>query len=167
MELRNESSLLSNHLVGCLALDLRLHRTLRRLIVTSFPRLRRLQLTISWGADEDLLLYSMKGDQHRIQVNNCLRPATSNVLEGGIAHELCHIDADLDMARYQRELAWERYMRSRWHRMHEERATERRVIELGFGRQLLAFVRFAHRLGFRFGREHGLLYSEIRRSVEF
>jgi hypothetical protein len=146
--------------------DLFLHRILRRLIVRSFPRLRRRPLAISWGADEDLLFYSTEGDRHIIQVNDCLRPATPLALEGGIAHELCHIDADLRIGRYQRQLAWESYARSRWYRMHEERATERRVIELGYGRHLLAFVRFAHRLGLRFSKENGLLYPEIRRALE-
>jgi hypothetical protein len=124
-----------------------------------------LPLPISWGAEEDLLSYSIQRDQHLIQVNDCLQPATSYVLEGGIAHELCHVDACLAKGSYQRELAWERYMRSHWHRMNEERATEWRVIELGYGRQLLAFVRFAHRLGHRFGKENGLLPAEIQDAV--
>jgi hypothetical protein len=87
------------------------------------------------------------------------------VLEGGMAHELCHIDADLRLGRYQREFAWGRYATSRWCRMREERATEVRVIELGYGPQLLAFVCFARRLGYSFAREHGLLYPEIVRGV--
>jgi hypothetical protein len=103
---------------------------------------------------------------HLIRVNECLGAATSQVLEGGIVHELCHIDADLRLGRYQRELAWRRYAASRWCRMREERATEVRVIDLGYGRHLLAFVRFARRLGYSFTMENGLLYPEIRRAVQ-
>jgi hypothetical protein len=66
------------------------------------------------------------------------------------------------MGPFQRELAWSRYIQSRWCRMREERATERRVIELGYGTHLLTFVRFARRLGHSFSREDGLLYAEIR-----
>ena len=143
-----------------------LRQILRRLLIRSFPRLRHIRLTISWGLDDDLLCYTVQNGEHRIRVNDCLKPATTRELEGGIAHELCHVDADLRLSRYQRELAWRRYAASRWWRMREERATELRVIELGYGPRLLAFVRFARRLGYSFTREHGLLYPEIRRAVQ-
>ena len=48
--------------------------------------------------------------------------------------------------------------------MWEERATERRVIELGYGAHLLKLIRFARRLGYTFAREHGLFYFEILRA---
>jgi hypothetical protein len=131
------------------------------MIVRSFPRLRRSDIRISWGAEEDLLLYTLDDGRHSIQVNHYLRPAPRAALEGGIAHELCHVDADLRLGAYQRELAWNRYSRLRWSRIREERATEQRVIELGYGAELLAFVRFARRLGYSFTHEHGLLYQEI------
>lgn len=146
--------------------ELALRRILRRLRIRAFPRLRRIRLTISWGIDDDLLCYTVQNGEHLIRVNECLRPATTRVLEGGIAHELCHIDADVRLGRYQRELAWQRYSASRWCRMREERATEVRVIELGYGPHLLAFVRFARRLGYSFTKEHGLLYPEIRRATQ-
>lgn len=138
---------------------------MRRLLVRSFPRLRRRRLDISWGLEDELLCYTAEGEDHLIQVNDSLRVATRHVLEGGIVHELCHIDADLRMGRYQRQLAWSRYDRSRWCRMREERATDRRVLELGYGSQLFAFVQFGHRLGRSFSREHGLLHWEIRRAA--
>jgi len=81
-----------------------------------------------------------------------------------IAHELCHIDADLRLGVFQRQLAWERYSQSRWYRMREERNTERRVIELGYGECLLELIRYARRLGYSFEREHGLLYAEVLRA---
>jgi hypothetical protein len=123
-------------------------------------------MAIGWGADDELLSYTVEGDRHLIHVNDCLRPARRQVLEGGIAHELCHIEADFRMGPFQRELAWRRYVASPWCRMREERATERRVIELGYGGSLLAFVRFARSLGYTFTREHGLLEPEIRRAIE-
>ena len=141
-------------------------RILRRMIVRSFPRLRRLPITIRWGLEsEDLLLYSLERGTHLIRVNDELRPAPGIVLEGGLVHELCHIDADMAMGRFQRALAWERYARSLWFRTFEERATELRAIDLGYGPHLLAFVRFARRLGYQFTREHGLLYAEIARLI--
>ena len=86
-------------------------------------------------------------------------------MEGGIVHELCHIDSDLKLGAYQRRLAWERYARSRWYRIREERAIETRVIELGYGRHLLELIRFTGRLGYTFDREHGLSYAEVLRAL--
>jgi hypothetical protein len=143
----------------------RLYRVLRVLIRRSFPGLRRVPLMISWGTECELLHYAVESDQYVIRVNACLRTAPRRVLEGGIVHELCHIESDLKLRPYQRELAWARYLNSRWCRMREERATEWRVVELGYGPQLLALIRFAHGLGYSFSREHGLFYAEIVRAI--
>ncbi|HEY7391066.1 MAG TPA: hypothetical protein VH640_21290 [Bryobacteraceae bacterium] len=142
----------------------RLNRILRHLILRSFPKLRRRNITIRWCTDDELLYYTVHAEQYVIAVNSCLEQAGRRVLEGGIAHELCHIDADLKLGWYQRRLAWNRYSESYWYRMREERATEWRVVELGYGLQLLNFIRFAHRLGYTFAREHGLFYAEILRA---
>ena len=48
--------------------------------------------------------------------------------------------------------------------MRNERATEQQAIALGYGRHLLALIRFSRRLGYTFAREHGLLYAEILRA---
>ena len=143
----------------------RLGDILRSVIRRSFPRLRLRPILISWGAEGELLHYRVGRDHYVIGVNNCLQKAPRRVLEGGIAHELCHIDADLKKGPHQRELAWSRYVESRWCRMREERATEWRVIELGYGSHLLALIRFAHGLGYSFSRENGLLYAEVHRAM--
>jgi len=142
-------------------LDSRLNRILHKLILRSFPNLRRRNITIRWGADDELLYCTVHQEQYVIAVNSCLEKAGRGVLEGGIAHELCHIDADLKLGRYQRQLAWNRYSESYWYRMREERATEWRVVQLGYGAQLLKLIRFARRLGYTFARQHGLSYAEI------
>ena len=147
--------------------DARLHRIMRRLVHRSFPRLRRVPLSISWGAgDDEFLYYAFRSGHHVIGVDECLRDAPQHVLQGGIVHELCHIAADLRLGPYQQHLAWGRYRDSRFYRMREERATDFRVIQLGYGPELLAFIRFVHRLGFSSSREHGLSLGEVGRALE-
>lgn len=141
--------------------DTLLDRMLRHMIRQSFPRLRRRSIAIRWGADEELFYYTADGDQYLIAVNPSLQAAPKRVLEGGIAHELCHIDADLRLGAYARQLAWTRYSKSRWYRMRNEWATEQRAVALGYGSQLMALIRFARGLGYTFAREHGLPYAEI------
>ena len=144
--------------------DPRLHQILRRLIIRSFPTLRGREISICWGAEDELLYCATDAGQYTIAVNDSLQGAGRRVLEGGIAHELCHIEADLELGSYQRQLAWELYARSRWARMREERAAEQRVIELGYGAHLLELIRFTRRLGYSFEREHGLSYLEVLRA---
>ena len=142
-----------------------LERVVRQMIRRSFPRLRRRWVTIEWGAaEEELLAYRVEGGRHAIRVNDDLRRAPRRVLEGGIAHELCHIDADLRLTPRVRDLSWERYERSRWWRIREERATDERVIDLGYGPQLFAFLRYVRGIGYTLSREHGLRPGEVIRA---
>ena len=130
----------------------------------SFPNLRRRAIAIGWGAKDELFYYTADAEQYLIAVNPSLEGAPRRVLEGGIAHELCHIDADLRLGAYSRDLAWNRYSESRWYRMRNEHATERQAIVLGYGCHLMELIRYAHRLGYTFEREHGLFYAEILRA---
>lgn len=144
--------------------DARLNRILRHMVRRSFPRLRRRAIAIGWGAEDELFYYTADAEQYLIAVNPSFEGAPQRVLEGGIAHELCHIDADLKLGIYPRELAWNRYSESRWYRMRNERMTERQAIALGYGRHLMELIRYARRLGYTFAREHGLFYAEILRA---
>jgi hypothetical protein len=131
------------------------------MIRRSFPRLRRRAIAIGWGAEDELLYYTADAEQYLIAVNRCMQNAPRRVLEGGIAHELCHIDADLSLGVYARQLAWTRYSQSRWYRMGNERATEQQAVALGYADELMALIRFARGLGYTFSRENGLSYAEI------
>ena len=144
--------------------DARLNRILRQMVRRSFPRLRRRAIAIGWGAEDELFYYMADAEQYLIAVNRSFEEAPTRVLEGGIAHELCHIDADLRLGIYPRELAWNRYSESWWYRIRNERATEQQAIALGYGRHLLDLIRYARRLGYTFAREHGLFYAEILRA---
>jgi hypothetical protein len=145
--------------------DANLNRILRQMVRRSFPKLRRRSIAIGWGDEDELFYYTNDAEGYLIVVNDSLKGAGRRALEGGIAHELCHIDADLRLGLYPRQLAWDRYSESRWYRMRNERATERQAIALGYGRHLTELIRFARRLGYTFEREHGLFYSEILREL--
>ena len=156
----SEQTLQTNGMVP----DARLNRILRHMVRRSFPRLRRRAIAIGWGAEDELFYYTAEAEQYLIAVNRSFEGAPTRVLEGGIGHELCHIDADLKLGIYPRELAWNRYSASRWYRMRNERATERQAIALGYGPQLRELILYARRLGYTFAREHGLFYAEILRA---
>ena len=136
---------------------------LRRVVAKGFPELKRLRIAIEFGElDPDTcFFYDQEAGRYRITVNDILRGAPTRALEGGIAHELAHIVHDSRLGRRQRELALARYARSAAYRMRDERSTDMRQIERGYGPELLAFLSFARTLRIRFTRAHGLVLSEI------
>ena len=142
-----------------------LERILRQLIRRSFPELRRLRLAIGFEDLEPgtcLEYYTLNG-RFGIAVSPLLREAPLNALMGGIAHELAHIARDHRLGPLQRDWAFERFASSPAYRIREERATDRRAVERGYGPHLIALARFARRIGIRFERENGLLTDEIVR----
>jgi hypothetical protein len=144
-----------------------LHAVIRLLVARSFPELKRHRIGIEFGElDRDTcFFYCLEAGRYRITVSNSLRRAPRRVLEGGIAHELSHILGDSGLGPRQRDLAFGRYARSRSYRMRDERETDLRQIDRGYGPHLLAFLSYAKTLGFRFTREHGLVPAEISRRL--
>jgi hypothetical protein len=148
-----------------MAMDWNAHldRILRQLICHSFPELRRLRIEIGFDDLEPgncLEYYTLDG-RFGITVSPLLREAPRKALVGGIAHELAHIVRDHHLGPLQRDWAFERFALSRTYRFREERATDRRAVERGYGPQLMALAAFARRIGIRFERENGLLTNEI------
>ncbi len=113
------------------------------------------------------MAYYVEPQGFSILVNECLRGASRLVLEGGIAHELAHILRDSRLGSFQRRLAFRRYQSSRAYRIRDESDTELTLIERGYGRQLLEFVRYARTLGYRFGRDEGLPIGKLLRLVRY
>src|SRR5689334_2983806 len=140
----------------------------RRMIVRSFPELRRLRIGVAYEelGPGDLLQYYTRRGRFRIAVSPLLSDAPRVAVEGGIAHELAHILRDCRLGPQQRDLAWDRFAASRTYRIKEERATDERAIERGYGRHLLALARFAKRQGITFGAESGLLAREVAALVK-
>jgi hypothetical protein len=140
-----------------------IERTLRRVVRRSFPELRRLRIGIAYEelGPGDLLQYSVLDGRWRIAASPLLRRAPLRVVEGGIAHELAHIVRDCRLGPAQRDLAFDRFAASRTYRVKEERATDRRAIERGYGPHLLALTRWARSVGIRFDGESGLRGWEI------
>jgi hypothetical protein len=143
--------------------DARLERILRKLVLRSFPELRRLRIGIAFeelAPGDCMECYTLRG-RFRIAVSPLMRGAPRRALEGGIAHELAHILKDHRLGPVQLALGFARSASSRTFRIREERATDRSAVERGYGPHLIALVRFARRHGIRFYRENGLVAEEI------
>lgn len=140
----------------------RLDRILRRLVRSAFPELCRRRIAIAFEPlPEDTLLRYDRGACFSISVSDALRDAPGRALEGGIAHELAHLVRDSRLPPRALLRAFDRYDRSRFYRVRDERATDRLAVDRGFGPHLLAFLRHARTLGYRFHAEHGLHTREI------
>lgn len=133
-------------------------------LLRAFPELRRREIRIRFGdCDDALMRYDVEGRAFVISVDNTLRGAPRRVLEGGLAHELAHLARDCRIPPGRRDRMLAIYAASPWYRARDERATDRLAIDLGFGPQLYAFMRYARARGAKFRREHGMSLAEVAR----
>ena len=96
-----------------------------------------------------------------IEVDESLKEAPRDVMEGGLAHDLSHIltDKNLSMGlRLRDRLA---YRVSKRYKTLDERNTDLQVIIRGYGRQLLAFLIYSEEQGFPYYKGDGLSIREV------
>jgi hypothetical protein len=144
----------------------RCERILRSVIHRGFPELYGSKIALRFGDYDCWMYYEPVGRRSfLLGVDHALEGAPRRVIEGGFAHELAHILRDSRLSRWQLELAFSRYLSSRAWRIHEERNADLEAIRRGYGRELLALMRYARTLGYTFCREQGLLLPEVRRRL--
>ncbi len=128
------------------------------IIRKAFPELINEDIQIEYKELRDACLEYGKftSEGFHIEVDESLRTAPVDVINGGIAHELCHIMADK-----KRGLSEWLLRKSVRYRMLDERDTDLRTIIRGYGRELLAFLRYAETKGYPYYKEDGLSIREI------
>jgi hypothetical protein len=135
-----------------------------RIIKKAFPELMDEDIQVEYAKLEDALLEyaSLTGEGFYIEVDESLKKAPIEVLEGGFAHELSHILVDKTAgitATIRDRLA---YSISERYKTLDERNTDVNVVIRGYGSQLLAFLEYAEKEGFPHYKEDGLSILEVR-----
>jgi len=113
--------------------------------------------------DDALLEYcGLTSDGYCIEVDNSMKDAPTDVIEGGFAHELSHILTDIGQE-YSFRLR-DRLARriSKRYRTLDERNTDLQAIVRGFGPQLLAFLEYSQEKGFDHYKDEGLSIREVK-----
>lgn len=133
------------------------------IIRKAFPELLDEDIRIEYKHLEDAFISSgeLIPEGFYIEVDNSLQDAPREVKEGGVAHDLAHCV----VAKYLsfKESLGDKiaYRISPRYKVLDERNTDLMVLIRGYGRQLLAFMKYSEEKGFPYYREDGLSVQEL------
>ena len=97
-----------------------------------------------------------------IEVDDSMKDAPKDVMEGGFAHELSHILTDKEQGKALSLRDGLAYRISKRYKTLDERNTDLQVIIRGYGPQLLAFLEYSEKEGFPHYKEDGLSTREVK-----
>ena len=134
-----------------------------RVIRHGFPELMGEDVQAEYKPLEDALFEygELGGEGFYIEVDESLREAPTEVMEGGFAHEFAHILSDRkrsSASKFGDRLAC---IFSKTYRALDEINTDLQVIIRGYGRQLLALLKYSEEKGLPYYREDGLSLREV------
>lgn len=143
---------------------LRVQNIISELINDSFTDLKKLQIQLIKSKDKDefLACAGTRQSGHKIYFTKSIDKLSNNELKGVAAHELCHIEK-----------------MNAWHPLlvilesfccrvlpffdsYMERKTDRRVVQKGYGENLLAFQKYHDRKYEPYTKYDGLTKKEIK-----
>jgi len=138
---------------------------IRDLVIKSgFPELMAEDIQTEYKKLDDALLEycGLTQEGYCIEVDNSMKDAPEDVIEGGLAHELSHILTDIGQERsFKRRDRWARRISKRYNIL-DERNTDLQVIIRGFGPQLLAFLEYSQEKELDHYKEDGLSIREVK-----
>lgn len=139
----------------------------QELVNRAFPELRGVPISENYARLEENYMVAnlLSTCKYLIEVNPVLRGVDRPIVRGVMCHELVHISDEqaMDVKESQRDC--ELYENSIAYRLEVERQTDLKVIERGFGNDLLAFLDFAERVDCGVQRGlycYGLSADEVR-----
>ncbi|TSE04403.1 MULTISPECIES: hypothetical protein [Aquimarina] len=140
-----------------------LQTILNDIIKNAFPELMDEDIAIEWKNLEDALMDQggLTGHGYFIEVDESLKKANEAIIVGGIAHELCHILADLKVGKWQILLDRVAYRIFKRYRTLDERNTDLQAIIRGYGSSVLLFMKYSENKGYNYYKEDGLSIREI------
>ncbi|NQU98711.1 hypothetical protein HQ533_04545 [Candidatus Woesearchaeota archaeon] len=133
------------------------------IIENGFPELMSIDIWIDWKKLKDALIEygGLTEEGFYIEVDKSLRDAPTEVIEGGLAHDLTHILTDVQQGRNLTLKDRLAYKISKKYKTLDERNTDVTAILRGYGSQLLAFLQYAEEKDFPHYQEDGLSIREI------
>jgi hypothetical protein len=140
-----------------------LSKILNTVIRRGFPELLGEDIQIEYvKVKASLLNYGeLTHEGFYIEVDTLLQKASPEVIIGGIAHECAHIVVDGEVGRKFLSGDMIAYRISKRYKTLDERNTDVEVILRGFGKELLAFLRYSAKLKLSHFREDGLSMREV------
>ena len=133
------------------------------IIVSGFPELMKEDIQVEYKLLNDALFEygGLTSEGFYIEVDESLKNAPRDVMEGGFAHEFSHISTDLELGKKQTLCDRIAYRVSKRYKTMDERDIDLQVILRGYGPQLLSFLRYSEEKGFPHYKEDGLSIREV------
>lgn len=148
-------------------MEKKLEQILDELIIDGFPELMNTNIQIKYTTSKttpfayDDLNTGSKG--FYIEVSKYIKDAPKNVLYGGLAHELSHIISELPLSKKEISKDREYYNNSFAYRKLDERNTDVTVILRGYGKELLALLKYLKNNGYEHCEDGGLSVREVKK----
>jgi len=109
------------------------------IVLKAFPDLLQERIHTEYALLEDSFFeYGILGKDYFIEVKKSLETVDDQIVIGGIAHELCHIARDKKKGFFDSFL----YKHNKYYRYMDERQTDLDVVLRGYGKNLMAFLKF-------------------------
>jgi hypothetical protein len=135
------------------------------IIKKAFPELKEEDIQIEYKKLDDALVEwgALTGEGFYLEVDEGLKNAPRDVLEGGIAHDLCHVVSEKEQGRFESWLDGVLYRNFKRYMRLDERNTDVEAVLRGYGQQLLTFLEYAEKEGHPRYREDGLSIIELQK----
>jgi hypothetical protein len=135
------------------------------IVIKGFPELLDEDIKIEYQELEEGMFSQgeFKGGGYYIDVDETLKEAPKEVLEGGIAHEISHIVIAKKTGRLEKLMDDILYRIYGKYESLVERNTDIQTIMRGYGKQLLEMMRYSEgKMGYNHFKEDGLSIAEIK-----
>jgi hypothetical protein len=141
-----------------------LNRIINHILKKGFPELSNAIIFVGHRRLKDAFFeYVTKSKgSYSINIDLSLKKANRNIIIGGLAHELSHILLEHKRNSMINQIDMLLYTLSSRYETWDERRTDLLTIKRGFGKELLAFLRYAERKREKYDEDDGLTAEEIR-----
>jgi hypothetical protein len=141
-----------------------IQRLVEILVKQSFPSLKNLKIELELNSSEDYLATATLFSSKKARIRVCrhdIRNMNSDSTVGCIAHELCHLEDSLAKNFFFRAIDDLLYTHNQKWQTMVERRIDTKVIEKGFGKELLALLTYHDQHFKSYNAGDGLTKTEI------
>ncbi|MBU2522941.1 MAG: hypothetical protein KKE23_01470 [Nanoarchaeota archaeon] len=119
-----------------------LRNVLDEIVSNSFPELKKQKINLKYEKlSEYLFNFGGTMNHYWISVESTLKKASKKLIQGGIAHELCHIVNDMNLSKYMKRNDLKLYKKNSRYRQMDERHNDLQVILRGYGIHLIELIK--------------------------
>ncbi len=136
-----------------------------KIVNDGFPELKNITITAKYKKLKNSFMqveYESE-TEYIIQIDTSLEGVNKDIMLGGIAHEIAHVFRNVCSNFLGTIISGVMYRISSKYRTRDERETDLLVVERGFGKQLLAFLKYNDKYYYAYTESDGLTVKELKK----